>query len=186
MSEVIRLSRSNSDNSRTLNITLMLMAEVWEEELDGYTLDQPFTSQVRLAAYYSKGCKDLEDDLLTPGKMLCMLLKQLVCEKKLTFESIIALEADPSKRDALVKKVYEPMGFEFKSPSIVEGHGELCGGALMAATVGVICCNAQIAATVGDGAKPTCATCGRVYGRQRWGRYCTQQCVIDGNLVCAV
>ena len=179
MSEVIHLSRSCPGG--TLNITLMLMSEVWEEELDGYTLNHPFTSQVRLAGYYSKGCKGV-------SKMLSMLLKQLVCENMLKFESVIVVEADPSKDNALVNKVYEPMGFEFKAPSIVEADEELCGGALMATTVRAIC-NSVLprgAATVGDGAKPTCATCGRVYGRQRWGRYCTQQCMIDGHIMCVV
>ena len=130
MSEVIRLSRSSAFS--TLNITIMLKKEVWEEEIDGYTLDQPFTSDIRLAGYYSEGGKHA-------AKMLCMLLKQLVCEKNLKFESVIVVEADPSEGNALVTKVYKPMGFQWRAPSIVEGYCKWSGGALMTATVGAIC-----------------------------------------------
>lgn len=169
MQEVIRLSRSGNNGCK-VNITLALKKEIWDEELDGYSLwdDQPFTSDIRLAGYYSEGSHPGESHA---GQMLCMLLKQLVCDKKLTSESIIVVEADPSKGDALVKKVYEPMGFESRASSIVETSSPFCGGALMAATVGVIskCHDAQ----------QKCETCERVYGLKQWGQYCTKQCMMD-------
>ena len=136
MSEVIRLSRSKS-NGYKVNITLVIKKEIWNEELGGYSLwdDHPFTSDIRLVEYCSEGSDNLCES--HANQMLCMLLKQLVCDKKLTLESIIVVEADPSKGDALVKKVYEPMGFTSRASSIVETSSPFCGGALMAATVGV-------------------------------------------------
>ena len=155
--EVIRLCRSCVGRDSMVDISVVLKKEVWEEELDGYTLDQPFTSDLRLAGFYSDvSSGTIPTIALSPAsQMLVMLLKQLVSEKKARPDSVIVIEADPSEDDALVRNVYKSIGFEWRAPSIVEASSDLCGGGLMCATIGVICdtCASSGWLWVGDGGK---------------------------------
>ncbi len=76
-------------------------------------IDKSFTSDIRLSSLYSQNDKRLERAPKGMArKIFCYGLQLLLNDKTITPSSIIALEADPSDGNALVEKVYMPMGFQ--------------------------------------------------------------------------
>lgn len=115
------------------HVQLVIDSEHWQRSQKfGYVdLDEDFYSDVRVSAL------DAQHEESKPRAprglartLLCLALGSLVEDQTLERESIVVLEADPSEDNALVHKVYMPMGFQPKGTS-----GERT---LMASTVGHI------------------------------------------------
>jgi len=110
----------NYDNydvsEKNAKILFSIIDETWETGSYYITQFEKFTSKLRIAGLYSQS--DKSKPRAPKGfvrRKLCEQLQKMVDDDVLNNESIVALEADPTVNDNLIKKVYEPMGFELKS-----------------------------------------------------------------------
>lgn len=131
------------DNAR---VHLMIQKETWGID-DNYNIE-PFVSDIRIAALYKQYDKNvIPAPTLLTRKLLCIGLRRLLNDRNsgIKKKSIIVLEADPSKNDNLIKKVYLPMyfeliapgeGVEYNSNNNTNNYKDFGKGGLMKSTVG--------------------------------------------------
>ena len=110
------LSNNYDISEKNAKILFSIIDETWETNTHYVTEFEPFKSQLRIASLYSQ--HDKRKPRAPKGfirRRLCEQLQKMVDDNVLNLDSIVVLEADPSENDNLIKKVYEPMGFELKS-----------------------------------------------------------------------
>ena len=112
-----------SMSSQNAVVDLVIKNEEWRED---YSLSESFKSNLRISRIYSRVDKTKKRaPKFFVRKMLCYLLKKIMNKEnvfnlKLNPKSIIVLEADGSKNDDLVNKVYKKMGFVLIAKNIYE------------------------------------------------------------------
>mgnify|MGYP001412711587 CR=1 FL=1 len=101
-------------------VSIILKKESWHAEENGrgyHNIKKKFISNARLAKLYARN-PNLKSGKRAPKgytrNMLCWALQYLVHNGRLSGNSVIALEADGTDGDRLVK-MYEGMGFKFIS-----------------------------------------------------------------------
>ena len=97
-------------NYSNTEIDILVEEQLWKKS-DGYNINRPFKSNLRLLGFYSQ--KDPNKPKTKKGvstELLCNFIKHLKNQQIIKTNSVLVLEADPSVNDMLIEKVYKPLG----------------------------------------------------------------------------
>lgn len=109
-----------SSKKHTQASLIIVVAKEYIDPQSSYEPFIPFTSDVRISHFHSySGPKGLMKEVL------CESLKWLLSMYYIRLDDTITIEADRAPDDALIEKVYKPMGFRLVSRRIGENTGGL-------------------------------------------------------------
>jgi hypothetical protein len=105
-------------------IYIRIQEKTWKENDDWYQqLKEPVKSGLHIDEMFaSDNVEDEAARIIGKGhvrkKLLCYLLRDLMEKKHATLDTVVSACVMDSRNDELIKKVYNPMGFELRSRGI--------------------------------------------------------------------